>query len=896
MRVSESTPPQGIAIWERLIPNLWFDVCALLELCRKADSAGRTPAASNEEFLAYFNLSRNRPATANRSASLRFYLSSQLRDAEGNEYPNPYMPRGTSDDEHLRIGLFERHKKRQDLLPRLAALVVNSFHQAREGHVESRDSELLPSPLFIICQFLTDPEDLASAGYAYQACRNWLSGVTRVWPSSRTDEEEETSNAFLTFGVRDLSSAMQSFENHERIQIRWPNPRYPESREPGEGEVADRQLRINWYVGHLLALKGNSNLWFRRGGRGHKGDADAFLTIPASIRSKPDARDALNALIARKLGLARFRKATQYRVFPDFEEVANQVFGVPVPIKGMDIVFDGGIRASSKGGLVISIQGAPGTGKTTFALAIANALAPFGIPTSFVALEESEDDVKNKLSFISQYRRSRLSVTQANDKQFFCIDSQGRDLNTFAALRAETELLYREVGEALQDSARQIPHVPFAGVVVIDNINMLGITGRRDGTSSREQDIDEVASMVQEWRASKLLSIVISAQDVAGDVRIDYLADVVVEMRFADLDAINRKPLRIMNLVKTRHQSARQGAHLFHMSSAKGFRLVPHMDSLMARKAGIQRRLPDRNQILDVFHVDGRRPRSNPYLKVFQGSNVLLHGFGSGGKAGLALKILARRSSPNSDTARDTTKKQRVYPPATTHLRPRVLIVSFLYPEDYYRQLLERLGSNERGQGEEDRSGSDIEPLILSPGFLTPQDFLNMVVSRLEGAAVAGRPFTGVMIDGLHNVFLQYEMLHDSSVVWAMLYSILSRYNISVVSTFTNFSLNDRLLAGSDDAGARHPATSSIEDQELMQKGMTPFLHALVKATDFYLYLQEEIEPESNKRMYVLSVRTAIGQEVPEDFLIWDRQALKFTERLKARAVRHRFLKAEGEG
>ncbi len=60
---------------------------------------------------------------------------------------------------------------------------------------------------------------------------------------------------------------------------------------------------------------------------------------------------------------------------------------------------------------------------------------------------------------------------------------------------------------------------------------------------------------------------------------------------------------------------------------------------------------------------------------------------------------------------------------------------------------------------------------------------------------------------------------------------------------------------------------------------MTPFLHALVKSTDFYLQVQERTTA-SNRRLYITSVRSAISQKIPDKLLLWDRVELEFTKEL----------------
>jgi hypothetical protein len=123
------------------------------------------------------------------------------------------------------------------------------------------------------------------------------------------------------------------------------------------------------------------------------------------------------------------------------------------------------------------------------------------------------------------------------------------------------------------------------------------------------------------------------------------------------------------------------------------------------------------------------------------------------------------------------------------------------------------------------------------------------------------------MLDGLHNVFLQFKNLQENDMVWPLLYSILARYNVTVVSTFTNFRTSNQSDSGN---------ILAMDDQKLMQKGQAPLLHSMVKASDFYIALEETFDAVMN-RIYEISIRSAIDQTPPRDCLIWERQSLSIS-------------------
>ena len=113
-------------------------------------------------------------------------------------------------------------------------------------------------------------------------------------------------------------------------------------------------------------------------------------------------------------------------------------------------------------------------------------------------------------------------------------------------------------------------------------------------------------------------------------------------------------------------------------------------------------------------------------------------------------------------------------------------------------------------------------------------------------------------------------------MVWPLLYNLLARYDVTVVSTFTNFAMNDRLF--DDDPNSKNKIINqALPDHMLMQQGMAPFLHALVKASDYYFFL-EQLVLKDGERKYLLSIKGAIGQDIPSELFEWDRQRNVFTK------------------
>lgn len=60
-----------------------------------------------------------------------------------------------------------------------------------------------------------------------------------------------------------------------------------------------------------------------------------------------------------------------------------------------------------------------------------------------------------------------------------------------------------------------------------------------------------------------------------------------------------------------------------------------------------------------------------------------------------------------------------------------------------------------------DRASVDV--ITLYPGGLGAEDFIAKVENALAAAEFRGIPYTGVLLDGIHNVFIQYPLLENDA-------------------------------------------------------------------------------------------------------------------------------------
>jgi hypothetical protein len=100
----------------------------------------------------------------------------------------------------------------------------------------------------------------------------------------------------------------------------------------------------------------------------------------------------------------------------------------------------------------------------------------------------------------------------------------------------------------------------------------------------------------------------------------------------------------------------------------------------------------------------------------------------------------------------------------------------------------------------------------------------------LDEHELQGWPYDGVLLDGLHNVYLQFPYLEQSEMVWPMLFQMLRTRGLTVVITHTYWSIDPGVDAMRLD----------IEDVDSARRRAAPLLHALVQATDYRIRVSQE--------------------------------------------------------
>ncbi len=807
--------------------------------------------------------------------------------------------RSTGLNEHLVRGLYaygqETLSKRflkspsQFPRPRLTDLILMHCREAADqsDDAKQRGYVLIPSPIFVATEAMTVPEDVHTRAYAILAFRLLLSRRFNVWPSvSFSDAELPRQSTKLTEAeVVDEIRSIRTFLEHRDNRSAMASP-------------------VKQFVSHFVAGKGVLYLRLKAGAAARFLRAREF-SIPVG-QTRP------------RVAPPEFRLSKRYRELPEAATFINEMLGVPVALRGTDIILFNGLKPSADHSLLIEVSGGAGTGKTSLSLALAAALAPIDTYTLYLTFEEDEQDLRAKLAVQSQPRLRKLSFNSKKDSRWFsAVRVPGLDLQRFEKrVLEELASKLKEVSEARRKSlskAQFVPPIPL--MVVIDSISAIPIHNEvesrpmaRPITYAQESTVGGVAdhaitqdtggkaalvaslarptsaqlrqrlmTFVEKCRALCALVVLVSSTKSEVSESLDYLVDVALTLRVKDGEDHSSKPLRLITLSKSRHQMARHGTHVFHLSGESGFRFAPQLPSQIDAQHALAHMLWDRRtkiETLNVFRSEmGHAYHYREILTLPIRSHILIYGRGSTGKAGLALKCaLSPRITSDMYDAELSS--------------PRVLVVSFLYPEAYYEELRRRIlvrivrerdaltnfGFNKKSAETFAASAPKLGVLQFAPGFLSGEDLYSKLVRALEGAHLQGKPYTDVIIDGLHNLALQFPGARDTDVLWPIVYGTLARANVTTITTFTALEIQ----------GQRNSAeAASPEDSLFRLRTHLPLMHALVQASDYVI----EVSRAPAGIYYETRFHSAIDHEPPRDVLHWHRNNLEFVQPAPQRLV-----------
>lgn len=731
----------------------------------------------------------------------------------------------------------------------------------------------IPSPLLFLRRLLTSEDYLASEAYAHAIVRAEIFATTvRSFPPKEKKNLYEYIRKQINYlSINEaLDTMISSINRRDSTYIGKP---------------------ITFIVGHYLASIGLAQISLARESQSDERQRHEYRIFSVDEFFNNKCLDILPNKTKNK------RKDYGYEIkltvspgdLPSIPQILNDLEGIPLPIPGARTVFAGGIRMTAHSGAVVRISGKSGSGKTSLTLAACVGLAPLGTKTFYLSCEEEKEDLQDRISavtpsFINKNRvfsskKDKVIDATSTDSEtgkgwFYAyhLDSSDAHSNFENALSFVDKIIekYEEhgVGRPRYRAPGTVPYV-----VVLDGAHELVRDAFKpipEQSASNEDDmhngpISDLHRLIEKYRKLNVLVILVSAAfDNPVFSSLDYLVDVVIDLDKNQNLETPHKLLRTASLTKTRRQFSNTGTHKFHISKRDGVRFYPNLESTLEQFKSRNWKEPDKNFFFDFLLSQ------NPPLKIFNKSQTVIAGKGSGGKSGFALRLLM---SPLISEEKETPDLIERTMGTHSEIRRRCLIISFLYPESYYSVLVEKIKQSKFSDKTKSYPSPDVDFFTLTfyPGYVTPEVLLTKIADKLRSSELQGYPFDSILLDGLHNVFLQFPLLEKSILIWPMLSEMFRRLGLNVVTTHSHFEvvgMNEAPLLAADVMSVAHRST--------------PLLQALANSADYYLdicsaYGDARVKERSDRdNLYEVRVATAFGQAVPRSGLaFWDREFMQ---------------------
>jgi KaiC/GvpD/RAD55 family RecA-like ATPase len=584
-------------------------------------------------------------------------------------------------------------------------------------------------------------------------------------------------------------------------------------------------------------------------------------------------------------------------ILPDFSQLLNMAFSQPVGVVGLDEV-TGGLMPTIPapesqewiGGLVTLIAGPPGSGKTSLCLSITSRMAELGSIVRYVSTEEESHTLEAKRTTVAEPSAELLwpDVAPLGQTLGNWMVMSGKDFKSLATLAEQIKSDLSHVSRL--SSKPPEPHesgvyLVFPRVVVIDSMTALLQVSQKGTKASGRRELGRI---LNELRRMGICVFLVGALQDCDDEGLAYLVDNVFIL---DIDATTsaRHPIRTITIRKTRLQSSSRGAHVFHLTARDGcsvgpslhgvlrsLKVRPLIDSdpsnravLWSRDTGAPAQLALSFSDKSVSGAPTTWPSDgNGLLTLRARSQILIYGRGSSGKARLAMTIALEPRHPMNDdwgpyVVRHSERRLGDFERGFLR-KARILVISFLYGKDYYEGIAKdvfRLRFSETGLNVEEHT----TVLEFYPGYVDPETLVARVRRQIRSAHLEGRPFTAVVLDGAHNLLVQFPFLEREPLLWPTLYRLFRSEGIDTVTTFTFFkvALIDRTDAPTL-AGSEHI-----------------FFQLLVSSCDYTLLAERpsDVQPRTGRnwvRVRLASTVDGFGKE-PPDFW-WD--PATFTSRL----------------
>lgn len=765
---------------------------------------------------------------------------------------------------------FERLAHRADLMT-----LRNRKYLKRGPRSKVEQPVWIYSPLYFARVLLTSPEFPASDAVAHAAIRayifeealrfedEWASELgwnsrkaLRARQQGKPSDDGQADNAFLR--IREIirfdrvEDSLQKLQNYSRNRDALP--------------LKDA---TDFVVSHLLASRGLLTMRFDPPDPQRKSDD----TKPAI--SFGDFLDS--ASLVSTSGVYQFDLPKEIRQIPSASRLVNELDGLPIAIPGADLVFQGGLRFTTETGVVARLYGPAGIGKTSVALAIAASLAPIGTHTIYLSCEEHSDDLHHRIRTLVPLFVKRTQSYTPPEEWFTAAYVSG----TFEEKRAQVTQFLEDTIQRYGDRLPQPENCPpglMPLLIVLDGVHEMFPTGAESDGST------ELRKLVERCQRTGALVLTLSAETPRTDLaEFDYLVDLVVHLEYAPTEGQMDPLTRLFNLEKSRRQLSRSGAHVLDLGAREhGIRIVPQINAHLSENRTWGWVDPNPHRTIDflltraAFVPTEGQDVDSPLVEISDRSQILVMGRGSSGKSLFGLRVLAssfvgdlrlkeiqersrRRNEPPTFWASEG--KTREATPADDWFedpdpsRRRILVLSFLYQRDFYIKELRRT----QRYWPEDAVLRDLSVKVdldvehFSPGYLRPEALMDIIGERIDAAILSGQPYHGVLIDGIHNVFLQFPHLEASEIIWPALFELLRVRGLAVVTTHTHFDLTEY--------------GTMMHDLQASRRRVAPLLHALVQSSDYVIKIHPIASLRHDEGDFARAVTKELKLDTPDPIL-----------------------------
>jgi hypothetical protein len=547
---------------------------------------------------------------------------------------------------------------------------------------------------------------------------------------------------------------------------------------------------------------------------------------------------------------------------PQLSSVLRRAYGIPLGVPGLDealgalqVPFPG---PSSAPGSITLVCGPSGSGRTTLLLTIASTLSDLGFAARLLSARESRATIDSKLHDLAALTPSSL---------------WSRWLPNLGARHGSVEVVEVDSPEALRKAAGPTPGASRRAAskqratastpraFFLDGVASV-LESQRRGASRGGLGVAGFRDVLVQLRDSGA-SLFLSCTDAEREaLELDRVADNVLGLGF-HADPTGRHTSRVLSVDKTRLQSSQRDRHVLNVGETGACWVSPSLHTVNRGFASLRGVEPSSAQAFHLPHRVAASARGGGAVSLREGSHVLVHGRGSSGKAALAL---ACALAPHADPALAERPRSGVGAKRRPSARPlplRTLVVSFLYTEPYYRKLATRLLHG-------DASAPDtLTVWTLYPGYIEAETFISSLQKQLTTAELLGRPYGAVVLDGIHNLLLEFPLLRADDLLWPTLFRLLRSHALRAVSTYSSFDID----------GARAPGRPpDAEGTAFSAPQHEAFFRSLLSSCDYVFEMRRDETSRARARAHVRVESSSTDVLRVGDRYMWENDALTLVQ------------------